>query len=85
MEVVSPGKKNINCDYRYKRSQYQARETAEYWIVDPLTRRVTVLTLIDGLYEETTFAKNTTLCSPLLSELAVAGELTAEQVLQVDG
>lgn len=44
-----------------------------------------MLTLIDGLYEETTFARNTTLCSPLLSELAVAGELTAEQVLQVDG
>jgi Uma2 family endonuclease len=45
VEVVSPGKTNIDRDYRYKRSQYQARGIAEYWIVDPITQRVTVLTL----------------------------------------
>nr|MDF0368613.1 Uma2 family endonuclease [Nodosilinea sp. TSF1-S3] len=30
VEVVSPGKKNIDRDYRYKRSQYEARGIAEY-------------------------------------------------------
>ncbi|NJN75211.1 MAG: Uma2 family endonuclease [Synechococcaceae cyanobacterium RL_1_2] len=33
IEVVSAGKENIDRDYRYKRSQYQAREISEYWIV----------------------------------------------------
>jgi Uma2 family endonuclease len=83
VEVVSPGKKNINRDYRYKRSQYQARAIAEYWIVDPLAQRVTVLNLVEGLYEETPFARNTALCSPFLTELAVTQELTVEQVLQI--
>lgn len=36
IEVVSPGKKNRDRDYRYKRSQYQARGISEYWIVDPI-------------------------------------------------
>ncbi|MEL6399688.1 MAG: Uma2 family endonuclease [Cyanobacteria bacterium J06626_4] len=81
VEVVSPGKKNIDRDYRYKRSQYQARAIAEYWIVDPITQRVTVLTLVEGLYEEATFEEESVVTSPLLSELAGA-ELTAKQILQ---
>lgn len=82
VEVVSPGKNNIDRDYRYKRAQYQAREIAEYWIVDPLIQRVTVLTWVEGLYEEATAEGKTVIPSPLLRELAGAGTLTAQQVLQ---
>ena len=32
VEVVSPGKKNADRDYRYKRSEYAARGIAEYWM-----------------------------------------------------
>jgi Uma2 family endonuclease len=49
--VVSPGKANEDRDYRYKRSEYAARGVPEYWIVDPAQAKVTVLTLVDGLYE----------------------------------
>lgn len=51
VEVVSPGKVNEDRDYRYKRSEYAARGISEYWIVDPAKAQVTVLTLVDGLYE----------------------------------
>lgn len=51
VEVVSPGKANEDRDYRYKRSEYAARGVPEYWIVDPAQAKVTVLTLVDGLYE----------------------------------
>ena len=81
VEVVSPGKDNIDRDYRYKRSQYQARAIAEYWIVDPLTQRVTVLHWVEGLYEEATFDGEAIVTSPLLTDLGAEG-LTAKQMLQ---
>lgn len=81
VEVVSPGKKTIDRDYRYKRSQYQARGIAEYWIVDPIAQRVTVLTLVEGLYEAQTFEGERNIASALLTELAPAKGLTAAQVL----
>ncbi|MEM6835544.1 MAG: Uma2 family endonuclease [Cyanobacteria bacterium P01_C01_bin.120] len=51
VEVVSLGKVNEDRDYRYKRSEYAARGIGEYWIIDPSRDKVTVLTLVDGLYE----------------------------------
>ncbi|PZV07336.1 MAG: hypothetical protein DCF32_07685 [Leptolyngbya sp.] len=81
VEVVSPGKKKIDRDYRYNRSQYEARGIAEYWIVDPLAQRVTVLTLVEGLYEAETFEGAAEIVSTLLTELAPAKALTAAQVL----
>jgi len=51
VEVVSPGKANEERDYRYKRSEYAARGISEYWIVDPQQGKVSVLTLVAGLYE----------------------------------
>ena len=82
VEVVSPGQKNATRDYRYKRSQYQARGIAEYWIVDPIRQRITVLTLVEGLYEEVVFAGEAAIVSELLSELREGSQLTAAQVLQ---
>ncbi|MBP0016476.1 MAG: Uma2 family endonuclease [Cyanobacteria bacterium SBLK] len=83
VEVVSPGQKNEERDYRYKRSQYQARGIREYWIIDPRQAQITVLTLVAGLYEETVFSGDTAIASPLLSELGQASPLTAAQVLQL--
>jgi len=80
IEVVSPGKANEDRDYRYKRSEYAARGIAEYWIVDPQRDRITVLILVDGLYEETVFAGNTAIASTIFPEL----QLTAEQVLNAE-
>ncbi|ACC79221.1 protein of unknown function DUF820 [Nostoc punctiforme PCC 73102] len=53
VEVVSP--ESVKRDYRHKRSEYAALEVPEYWIVDPLKAKVSVLLLEDGFYEETVF------------------------------
>jgi Uma2 family endonuclease len=82
VEVVSPGKKNINRDYRYKRSQYEARGIAEYWIVDPIAQRVSVLTRIEGLYEAALFEGDAAISSTLLAELVSESRLTAAQILK---
>jgi Uma2 family endonuclease len=77
VEVVSPGKVNEDRDYRYKRSEYAARGIPEYWIVDPTQERITVLTLVDGLYEEEIFQGSDRLASVTFPNL----KLTAVQVL----
>ena len=74
VEVVSPGKANEDRDYRYKRSEYAARGILEYWIIDPQRGRVTVLSLVDGLYEESRFKNEQTITSnviPQFSQTAV--------------
>lgn len=78
VEVVSPGKTNEDRDYRYKRSEYAARGIAEYWIVDPLQEKVTILRLVEGLYEEFVFQGSDVIFSPNFSEL----KLKAESVLK---
>lgn len=82
VEVVSPGKENKNRDYRYKKSQYQARGIDEYWIVDPIQNKITILTLVEGLYEEAEFTENAAISSTFLSELGQESPLTVAQVLQ---
>jgi len=77
VEVVSPGKVNEDRDYRYKRSEYAARGIPEYWIVDSGNARVTVLTLVDGLYEEAVFGGSNYIASAIFPDL----KLTAAQVL----
>ncbi len=72
VEVVSPGKMNEDRDYRYKRSEYAARGIVEYWIVDPKQAKVTLLTLVDGLYEEKIFQAPQTIVSPTFSNLNLA-------------
>ncbi len=77
VEVVSP--ESINRDYRYKRSEYGALEIPEYWIVDPLKNQITVLLLVEGLYEETVFTESLPIVSQTFPELSI----TVEQVLAV--
>lgn len=78
VEVVSAGKENENRDYRYKRAEYAARGIAEYWIVDPIQAKVTVLQWVEGLYEESTYRGEEEIISPTFPQL----KLTAAQVLQ---
>jgi Uma2 family endonuclease len=76
VEVVSPNQQNR--DYRYKRSEYGARGIPEYWIVDPIDRKVTILEWVEGLYEERVCTGEDAIVSPLLGEL----DITAIRVLQ---
>lgn len=70
VEVVSPD--SIKRDYRYKRSEYAALEVPEYWIVDPLELKITVLLLEEGFYEETVFTADEKIVSRTFGEVAIA-------------
>lgn len=76
VEIVSPGDENRTRDYRYKRTEYAARGIAEYWIVDPQERRITLCQWVDGQYEDKVFVGETRIESSVISEFA----LTAEQI-----
>jgi Uma2 family endonuclease len=83
VEVVSAG--TVAIDHRYKRRDYNAIEVPEYWIVDFITDagfaeepKVTVCTLVEGLYETQVFHGGDRIQSSQFPDLAI----TAEQVLQ---
>jgi len=76
VEVVSPNQSDR--DYRYKRSEYAARGITEYWIVDPLLLKVTVLEWVEGFYEEKVYEGEQVITSILFPEL----KLTTVQVFQ---
>ena len=76
VEVVSPGSSNRSRDYRYKRTEYAARQIMEYWIVDPEEQQVTVCKWIDGQYEDTIASRED--CLP--SEVVPAWGLTVAQI-----
>jgi Uma2 family endonuclease len=75
VEVVSPNQENR--DYRYKRSEYAARGIAEYWIVDPITQKVTILEWVEGFYDEWVYEGETVIISSIFADL----QLTAAQIL----
>ncbi len=79
VEVVSP--KQENRDYRYKRTEYAARGIAEYWIVDPIEQKVTILEWVEGLYEEQVFTGDNLTVSTVLGDL----ELTVEREARHQG
>lgn len=76
VEVVSPGEENRQRDYRYKHTEYAARAIAEYWIVDPEQRQVTVCQWVEGQYEDTVFREGDAICSTVVPKL----ELTVKQL-----
>jgi Uma2 family endonuclease len=80
VEVVSPNQSSR--DYRHKRSEYAARGIGEYWIIDPIEGRVTVLEWVDGFYEEKVYEGEQIIISPIFTELFTELKLTAFQVLQ---
>jgi Uma2 family endonuclease len=65
-EIVSPGKANRTRDYVTKRAIDESLGVKEYVIVDRFERRVTVLTLGEGGYDERVLTDADTYTSPLL-------------------
>lgn len=51
MEIVSEGEKDRHRDFVTKRKEYAEGNIPEYWIIDPMERKVHVLRLADGRYE----------------------------------
>lgn len=78
VEVVSESTKTV--DYRAKRVEYNILNIPEYWIVDLLTNKVTVFTLIEELYEPVEFVGSVQIQSQIFPEL----KLTVEQVLTAE-
>lgn len=79
IEVVSPGATNRTRDCRHKRTEYAAREIAEYWIIDPQEHQITVCKWVDGQYEDIVIKGSDRLKSDILSTF----ELTVNQILLV--
>jgi Uma2 family endonuclease len=77
IEVVSSQQENR--DYRHKRTEYAGRRIPEYWIVDPIAQKVTVLEWVDGLYEEQVYQGEQAIVSSQIAslKLTVASLLTA--------
>ncbi len=75
VEVVSL--KQEARDYRYKRTEYAARQIPEYWIVDAIAQKVTVLQWVEGLYEEQVYQDDAVILSTVFADTT----LTATQIL----
>ncbi|MBC8161051.1 MAG: Uma2 family endonuclease [Roseiflexaceae bacterium] len=70
MEVVSAD--NPERDLVTKRADYAEAGIPEYWIVNPIDQRATVLTLIDGAYQEHgSFGRGEQASSRLISGLSI--------------
>ncbi|CAD0227913.1 MULTISPECIES: Uma2 family endonuclease [Planktothrix] len=76
VEVVSESTKRT--DYRAKKAEYSVLEISEYWIVDPLENKVTILTLVDEWYDSLEFTGGDQIQSKTFPNL----ELTPEQILK---
>jgi len=74
VEVVSPSTKSI--DYRAKRTEYAGRDIPEYWIIDPLEAKISVLVLSEGWYDVTEFYNSDRIISPTFTELQLTPQAT---------
>ena len=72
VEVVSP--ESVNRDYRYKRSEYAGAGISEYWIIDQAEKKVTVLKLVEGFYEEQVYRHNEQIVSVTFPDLVITVE-----------
>ena len=77
IEIVSPGVEQIERDYTDKTIEYQNTGIPEYWIVDPIEQKITVLVLKDGSYVKTVFTEDMAIASLTFPQL----KLTTTQVL----
>lgn len=75
VEVVSESTKTT--DYRAKRAEYSILDIPEYWIVDPLLNKVTILSLDEGWYEPAEFTGSDLIRSMTFPSL----QLSFEQIL----
>ncbi len=78
VEIVSLTQRQSNRDYRHKRSEYAARGIAEYWIVDAITQKITILEWLEGFYEEKIYSEDSVIVSPVFENLSIA----VAQILQ---
>ena len=73
-EVVSPGSESSESylrDYVWKRQQYQEWQIPEYWILDPHREQITVLTLVEGEYQEAVYRDDAQIISTAFPTLKV--------------
>jgi Uma2 family endonuclease len=69
-EIVSPD--NPERDYWKKRADYADAGVKEYWIIDPVARKITLLWLENGEYQAIgEFLPGTVVTSKLLPELSI--------------
>lgn len=61
-------------------TEYAARGTPDYWIVDPIRRKVTLLERFKGLYKETIFVRN----SPIVSRFLGILNLTSNELINTE-
>ncbi len=78
VEVVSPGAEQIERDYTDKAIEYSYTGIPEYWIVDPIEQKITVLVLKDGSYTKTVFAGDEAIISSRFPQL----EVMAKEILE---
>lgn len=79
VEVVSA--ESVTRDYETKLIEYADLDITEYWIVDPLENKVTILLWDNGKFLETVFTGKQKIISRVFLELI----LSAEQILQAGG
>ncbi len=77
VEVVSSGAKQIERDYVDKVTEYHSSGIAEYWIVDPIEQKITVLVLEKNGYSKTIFSGEHSIASRTFPQLKV----TADEIL----
>ncbi|MDD1419165.1 Uma2 family endonuclease [Dolichospermum sp. ST_sed1] len=74
VEVVSPGELQRDRDFIAKRLQYQDCGIPEYWIIDPQTKSILVLELINKVYQEIgIFSGDDLVISPQFNDLHLPG------------
>jgi Uma2 family endonuclease len=76
VEIVRPS--NADDDYRYKRSEYAVRGIPEYWIIDPIALKISVLTLISGFYELAEFNNKDRIISVTFPDLQLTPQMVFE-------
>jgi len=82
---ISPGTEQISRDYTDKTMpsasfaiEYQDTGIPEYWIVDPIEQKITILVLKDGSYTKTVFTGDEAIASQTFSQL----KLIATEILE---
>ena len=69
VEVVSPSKEQIARDYTDKAVEYQNTGIPEYWIVDPIEQKITVMILNRGSYIKTVYTQDKAIASTTFPQL----------------
>jgi Uma2 family endonuclease len=77
VEIVSLGTEQIERNYTDKAIEYQEAGIPEYWIVDPIEQKITVLVLDKGSYTKTEYTGDEAISSPTFPQL----KITTVQIL----